>query len=200
MKRKTSVELLTLLLVISIFAICITIRGNSSENNKTSGSVKLNVPYISQKRMGCSEASTAMVLEYYGYDASQEMVKEKIGGFFEELLPGLKKYLPESHYASIKFKSLKKEVEEGNPVIIRIIAPRGLHTVVVVGYEKNENIIFIHDPAIAEYMRVSKETLLNRWISSNFNFPSRNYGWIGSRSFTNFWINMENGHLAIDPK
>ncbi len=200
MKRKTSIGLLTLLLVISIFGICITIGGNSSENNKTSESVKLDVPYIPQEGMGCSEASTAMVLEYYRYDASQEMVKEKIGGFFEELLPGLKEYLPESHYASMNFKSLKKEVDEGNPVIMRIIAPRGLHTVVVIGYEKNENIIYIHDPAITEYMKVSKETLLSRWISSNFNFPSRNYGWIGSRSFTNFWINMENGHLAIDTK
>ncbi|KXA93074.1 hypothetical protein AKJ66_02870 [candidate division MSBL1 archaeon SCGC-AAA259E22] len=100
----------------------------------------------------------------------------------------------------MNLESLKKEIDEKNPVIIRIIMPRGLHTVVVVGYGKSGSIIYIHDPAKTEYMGVSKEILLNRWISSNFNLPSRNYGSIGSESFSNFWRNMKNGYLAINTK
>ncbi|KXA92790.1 hypothetical protein AKJ64_02225 [candidate division MSBL1 archaeon SCGC-AAA259E17] len=200
MERKTVVGFLTVLLIVLIFGFYLSISRDSSRSTKTPGTVKLDVPYISQRKMGCSEASTAMVLEYYGYDASQKLVKEEIGKFFEELLPGLKEYLPKSHYASMNLESLKKEIDEKNPVIIRIIMPGGLHTVVVVGYGKSGSIIYIHDPAKTEYIGVSREILLNRWISSNFKLPSRNYESIGSESFSNFWRNMENGYLAIITK
>ncbi len=135
---------------------------NNPEEN-LSNSVILNVPYISQNEMFCSEASVAMVLHYYGKTQyTQEFVHENIAVNFENMFPEIRNYLENSNFAALRVKDLKKEIDENDPVIIRIIARKIRHTVVVVGYQDNN--IYVHDPAVGENLSITSDKLCKYWI------------------------------------
>jgi len=134
--------------------------GNATEQG--AGRVILDVPFVLQKEWCCSEASASMVLRYYGHDLSQDQINEMGYDRFENMLPLLAKYV-NCKYAFLTTEDLKREIDEGDPVIIRILPPPGsfLHTIVVVGYD-NKN-IYVHDPAVGPKLPVSPQTLLSVW-------------------------------------
>lgn len=125
----------------------------------------LDVPFIFQKPWYCSEASASMVLQYYGYNFTQDQIHNLGYDRFENMLPFIQKYV-NGHYDSLKIDDLKREVDEGKPVIIRVLPGNYLHTVVVVGYD--ENYIYIHDPAVGAYLQTNPKTLLKIWEPTNF--------------------------------
>lgn len=128
----------------------------------------LNVPYVRQKRMYCSEASTSMVLRYYGYDISQEEVHDKIADRFEKMAGPLNDNYLTCHETSLSLEGLKEEIDENDPVMIRLLPSPGKyrHTVVVVGYDE-EN-IYVHDPSPdpklgGENLATDPDELLEIW-------------------------------------
>lgn len=127
---------------------------------KQEGAKVLNVPFVKQKPWYCSEASASMVLKYYGYNISQDDVHNAGYENFETMLPFLNKYI-KCKYATLTPQDLKKQIDQGKPVIIRIVIGEYLHTVVVVGYK--ENYFYIHDPAKGPYVKVSTKELLAVW-------------------------------------
>lgn len=131
------------------------------KNPETSSAVLLDVPFVRQKKMYCSEASTTMVLRYYGYnEITQDYVNENIAINFENMLPRLKNYL-DCSYATLSLKGLEKEINEGDPIMIRLQLKGYYHTVVVVGY--GENFLLIHDPARGKYLKANPEVLQRYW-------------------------------------
>lgn len=148
--------------------------GTSSPKNLYSGVLKdgenshlklLAVPFISQKKLYCSEASATMILHYYGKNKiTQEYVHENISINFEKMLPPLTRYL-DCSYEALRIEGLKREINEGDPIMIRLLIGEVRHTVVVVGY-KTESVI-IHDPERGKNLKMSYETLLNHWIPVN---------------------------------
>ncbi len=131
-----------------------------------SGKVLLDVPFVRQKEWFCSEASASMVLAYYGYNLSQDQINELGYDRFENMLPLLSKYV-RAEYSCLTIEDLKKEIDERNPVILRILLGRYLHTIVVVGYDSMY--IYIHDPGDGPNLPVKPETLLSVWWPTNFN-------------------------------
>jgi len=132
--------------------------GNATEQG--AGRVILDVPFVLQKEWYCSEASASMVLRYYGHDLSQDQINEMGYDRFENMLPLLAKYV-NCKYAFLTMEDLKREIDEGDPVIIRILPGSFLHTIVVVGY--NNKYIYVHDPAVGPKIPVDPQALLFVW-------------------------------------
>ncbi len=127
----------------------------------------LNVPFVHQRPWYCSEASASMVLEYYGYEISQDEIHEMEYESFEVMLPLLQEY-ENCNYASLRVEDLRKEIDEGDPVMIRILLEEYYHTIVVVGYD--ENYLYVHDPAYlnGENRKTDPEVLLDYWKPTEF--------------------------------
>lgn len=143
------------------------LKRDSSEN-----ALLLDVPFLERNpRIGyTSEASTAMVLKYYGYKGlTQDYVYENIGSQFENMYPELGNFLENSSYKSLRIKNLKNEIDENDPVLIQI-QTGSLHTLVVVGY--SENFIYIHDPDRGPYLGIDAESLTSAWVPSDNGYIS----------------------------
>lgn len=132
--------------------------GNGTEQGL--GKVILDVPFVFQKEWYCSEASASMVLRYYGHNLSQDQINEMGYDRFENMLPLLAKYV-NCKYGFLTMEDLKREIDEGDPVIIRILIGRTLHTIVVVGYDNKH--IYVHDPAVGPRLPVNPQALLSVW-------------------------------------
>ncbi len=140
--------------------------GNSGPGPQNSAKI-LNVPFVHQKPWYCSEASASMVLRYYGYNISQDDIHENGYESFETMLPLLSRYV-DCNYDSLDVEGLKKEIDEGDPIMVRIFLGKNRHTIVVVGY--GENYLYVHDPAFAngENLKTDPEVLLNYWEPTGF--------------------------------
>jgi len=125
----------------------------------------LDVPFVRQRSWFCSEASASMVLGYYGYNFSQDQINEMGYDTFENMLPLLSRCI-EAKYSSLTIADLKKEVNEKDPAILRILSDRYPHTIVVVGY--SSKYIYVHDPAVGPSLAVEPEVLLSVWWPTNF--------------------------------
>ena len=125
----------------------------------------LPVPFVRQKPWYCSEASASMVLQYYGFNVTQDDVNNAGFDRFETMLPFLQRYV-NAEYGQLSVEDLEEQVNLGNPVIIRIMAGEYRHSVVVVGYD--ENYIYIHDPAIGPYLKAKPEVLLKVWRPTGY--------------------------------
>lgn len=136
-----------------------------SGNGEIENGKILNVPFVRQNYMYCSEASASMVLRYYGYDISQEEVHDNISDRFENMVEPLSEYLP-CRMKSLGLSDLKKEIDENDPVMIRLQFGRYRHTVVVVGYD--ENFLYLHDPEVSEYMEADPNVLLEYWEPTGY--------------------------------
>ncbi len=93
--------------------------GESGAPEETEGGRILDVPFVHQKGWYCSEASASMVLSYYRYDVSQDEVHDNGYDSFETMLPFLSRFVS-CEYASLSMSDLKDEIDEGDPVIIRV--------------------------------------------------------------------------------
>ncbi len=173
MKKKGSYKLCVtiavtaILLSIGFFIFQREIKFPENGTEQSAGRVILDVPFVFQKEWYCSEASASMVLRYYGHNLSQDQINEMGYDRFENMLPLLAKYV-NCKYGSLTIEGLKREIDEGDPVIIRIL-PRGaraLHTIVVVGYDNKY--IYVHDPAVGLKLTVSPQVLLSVWQSTKY--------------------------------
>lgn len=125
----------------------------------------LDVPFVWQKEWYCSEASASMVLQYYDYDVTQDEVHEKIADRFESMIPPLRQYLS-CDYAYLNLENLRKEINENDPIMIRLRIGKYRHTVVIVGY--TDDYFLVHDPAQGAYLKANPEALLNYWEPTGY--------------------------------
>ena len=125
----------------------------------------LDVPFVRQKPWYCSEASASMVLQYYGFNISQDDVHNAGFDRFENMLPFLQRYV-DAEYRRLSLDELREQIDFGNPVIIRIMAGEYRHSVVVVGYD--EQYIYIHDPAVGPYLKARPSILLRVWEPTGY--------------------------------
>jgi len=137
----------------------------SNSSGPEFGKVILDVPFVPQKEWFCSEASASMVLRYYGYNLSQDRINEMGYDRFENMLPLLSRYVT-AKYSSLTIEDLKKEIDQKDPVMLRILLGRYLHTIVLVGY--SSRYIYIHDPAQGPNLPIEPEVLLRIWWPTNF--------------------------------
>lgn len=156
-------------LIVSIYALALVFAAYSFHQASIVLSpgtkVLLKVPYVRQKPWYCSEASASMVLQYYGFNITQEDVHNQGYECFEDMLPFLQQYV-NCEYRVLSIAELKKELSEGHPVILRLLKGEYRHSVVAVGFD--DDYIYVHDPAISPYYPFSIEKLTELWRPTGF--------------------------------
>ena len=102
-----------------------------------------------------------MVLQYYGFNISQEEINRQGFDRFENMLPLLQRYVEAKYVRGLSIEGVKAELDAGNPVILRLLLGSFRHSVVAVGYDANY--IYIHDPAKGPYLKINPQSLLEVW-------------------------------------
>lgn len=128
--------------------------------------VLLNVPFVKQEPWYCSEAAASMVLQYYGHDVSQYQVHENGYESFENMLQFISRYVNCEYRQGVGISELKDQIDDGDPIIIRILLENFRHTLVVVGYDDNH--IFVHDPGLGKNIKASPEALMYFWEPTDY--------------------------------
>ncbi len=127
--------------------------------------VVLDVPFVKQRPWFCSEASASMLLQYYGFNLTQEEINAMGYDRFENMLPLIQKYLNAS-YAHLTLGELKAQIDMGRPVMVRLEINGIRHTVVVVGYD--ENYIYVNDPARGPAVPVPVKKFMRLWSRTGY--------------------------------
>lgn len=127
------------------------------------GKKVLDVPFVWQKPWFCSEASASMVLGYYGFNLTQDEINAMGYDRFEVLKPLMERYL-DCEYKSLTPEELKREIDEGDPVMVRVRSGPYLHTVVVVGYDGEY--VIVHDPGRGPYLKIEAGELWQKLVAA----------------------------------
>jgi hypothetical protein len=130
--------------------------------------VLLDVPHIRQKAWLCVPTSAAMILKYFGdYHDPQELkslsenhkrASKRNANFtfwvdMRHALRSIGKKWKIQDYPKTSagfrrgFSDIKRSLRVGNPVMVDVHLGQG-HTFVVIGYNENEQVVYVRDPDI----------------------------------------------------
>jgi len=153
-----------------------------NENNKfiPSGNDQkkliINVDFMRQGNMGCSRTCFAMVMHYYNPSITLEMVEKEApkasdGGSQNNLMAVLAEHYGfETHAFPGTIEGLIQLLKSGKPVIVAqypsIPEKKSNHDRVVVGFDKDKEILFVHDPSVGENIPYAYENFLALWESN----------------------------------
>jgi uncharacterized protein YvpB len=150
----------------------------------------LKVPHLDQGWNLCAPTSTSVVLRYYGLAADPEEIKrnapnspfgtgtawdkinlslQKLYGFTWEL----KTFSFDAKGAEEGLTLIRGELDRGNPVVIDIRgaeATGGAHTVTVIGYDRQQGVIYLQDTAryAPGVVAMGEADFIKRWNSQWF--------------------------------
>ena len=127
--------------------------------------VVLDVVFVKQKPWFCSEASASMLLQYYGFNLTQDEINAMGYDRFENMLPLIQKYLNAS-YAYLTLEELKAQIDMGRPVVVRLEINGVRHTVVVVGYD--DRYVYVNDPARGPAKPVPIKKFMRQWSRTGY--------------------------------
>jgi len=106
-----------------------------------------------------------MLLAYYDINISQEEINQRGYYNFEVMLPLLNAYISCS-YVNANYSLVKREIDEGRPVMARIEVNGFRHTVLIVGYDGDH--LLVHDPALGPYVLVDTKDFYGEWRRTDF--------------------------------
>jgi tetratricopeptide (TPR) repeat protein len=134
--------------------------------------ISLPVPYVPQDKDACGAAALAMVLRYWGQEASageiaSALMEPELHGIRGSRLADLAR---ERGMEAIAFAGewavVRDHLAKGRPLVVAIDAGRGrLHDVVVVGLDDRDAAI-LHDPARGPDRRMPVGELERKWAKS----------------------------------
>lgn len=150
----------------------------------------LKVPHLDQGWNLCGTTSTAVVLRYYGLEADPEEIKrhapdspfgtgtawdkinlsiQKLYGFTWEL----KTFSFDAQGAAEGLTLIRAELDRSNPVLIDVRGPEatgGAHTVAVIGYDRQQGLIYLQDTAryTPGVVAMGEDDFIKRWNSQWF--------------------------------
>jgi len=195
MRQKVLITISVVLLLVSIIVPgfwASTIAENSELPTKH---IIENVPFMPQIRGGCAISAFRMQLAYYGTVYAQTYLMNLSGWAYAftyvppygwislepvhtVLFMGEKLGCSVEHYKNQTFenawRTLKEFIAQDKPVFIQ----GRLHSVLAVGYDDDDNLVYIHNPAggpdggyldrenFGAYVPVSLETFENYWRTS----------------------------------
>jgi ABC-type bacteriocin/lantibiotic exporter with double-glycine peptidase domain len=125
---------------------------NQEDLNYLPEIINLNVPYTMQNYNYCGPAALSMVMQYHGFNVSQEDIGEGIvtnkGVTTEKLVKKAESYGFLAHVSTCSFSGLLSVLSQGTPVMARIINNTGNngHFVVVTGYDMQLGLVYLNDP------------------------------------------------------
>lgn len=135
----------------------------------------LGVPFVAQRKDTCGAAALAMVLRYWGDDASHDDVASAL---LEPELHGiagsrLAEFARGRGLEAVAYRgdmgNLREYVGKGRPLIVAWDMGRGrFHDVVVVGFDDARDAVIVHDPAEGASRPIGTAAFENRWRGAGY--------------------------------
>ncbi len=135
--------------------------------------ILLPVPFVPQEKDTCGAAALAMVMGYWGQDASHQAIASAL---VENELHGIRgsrlaDFAREHGMTAVAFIGemavLPAHLAKGRPLVLAIDAGRGrLHDVVAVGFDEERHEVIVHDPARGAERRIAAGALAKKWAKS----------------------------------
>jgi predicted double-glycine peptidase len=135
----------------------------------------LEVPFVAQRKDTCGAAALAMVLRYWGDDATHDEVARTL--LTPELhgIAGsrLAEFARGRGMEAVAYKgdmaNLREFVGKGRPLIVAWDMGRGrYHDVVVVGFDDERGAVLVHNPAEGASRAVEKRAFEKRWAGAGY--------------------------------
>jgi tetratricopeptide (TPR) repeat protein len=135
----------------------------------------LEVPFVAQRKDTCGAAALAMVLRYWGDDATHDDVARTL--LTPELhgIAGsrLAEFARGRGMEAVAYKgdmaNLREFVGKGRPLIVAWDMGRGrYHDVVVVGFDDERGAVLVHNPAEGASRAVEKRAFEKRWAGAGY--------------------------------
>ncbi|MBN1531862.1 MAG: C39 family peptidase [Spirochaetes bacterium] len=175
MKGKRSAVLLLFFLLISAGAEGVGETTSPPAEQDGRGKIILNVQFMKQKHMGCSRTCFAMVMHHYNPAITLEMVERDAprapdGGSRNSLMILLaERYGFTTRAFPGTIDDLLRLLQSGRPVIVAqypsLTDIKSNHDRLVVGFDRNERILFVHDPSVGEGIPYPFDTFNALWAS-----------------------------------
>jgi uncharacterized protein YvpB len=145
-----------------------------------SSSIWLDVPFIKQEKDGCGSATIAMVMQYWQKQQPAANISEadpdviqltlyssKAHGIYAS---DMERYLQQHAFATFSFHGkwddLKQHLEKGRPLIVALKplpAETALHYVVVVGLDREQNVVQVNDAAQRKLLKEDRSSFEKEW-------------------------------------
>ena len=144
-----------------------------------SAGVWLDVPFVKQEKNGCGAASVAMVMQFWqrqqgaapSADSDPARIQQSL---FSRQARGiyaadLKRYLEQRGYTAFAFEGreddLQQHIEKGRPLIVALKPGAGapLHYVVVTGFDRQHNTLWLNDPAERKLLQRALPSFEKEW-------------------------------------
>lgn len=143
------------------------------------GAIWLDVPFVKQDENGCGAASVAMVMQYWerqqglSRNGASDVVRiqrtlysAKAGGIYAS---DLQRYFEQHGYRAFPFaggvENFEQHLGKGRPLIVALKPEGGgtLHYVVVVGIDREQNLVLLNDPAERKLLRREMSGFEKEW-------------------------------------
>ena len=143
----------------------------------------------------CVPANCKMVMDYFGFEQTEDFWKKKTGKYFINGDTGKREYgywedkflkfvKTIGYHGFCKDNSDVKEIEsfikKDITVMVNWFSPKeGAHFSVVVGFDKNK--IFLADPAFGKIKKYELDWFLKRWSDHGLvkkDYPKNDPGWV----------------------
>jgi hypothetical protein len=149
--------------------------------------VWLDVPFVRQEKNLCAAASVSMILQYW--EQSRRAISSDVTSSvppFSEIAIALRSperkgvhgsrirsYLASLGYQVFTFKGewadIEMHISKGRPLIVGLGNSRALdHYVVVVGWDSDENVVLVNDPARRKLLKVDRAQFRMLWEQTSF--------------------------------
>jgi ABC-type bacteriocin/lantibiotic exporter with double-glycine peptidase domain len=158
---------------IAILLICATALASEQVN------LWLDVPFIPQQKDGCGAASIAMVMQYWEQHQGQNVHPEAepakiLGTLYSQSAHGIYasailRYFQQNGYRAFAFAAdqsdLERELQQGRPLIVALKPDSGpaLHYVVVVGLDRQQQLVLVNDPAQRKLLKEDQSEFEREW-------------------------------------
>ena len=131
----------------------------------------LDVPFVPQVEDTCGPAALAMVLRFWGAEASHDALAAELGARELKGVAGsrLAEAARSRGMTAVAYRGdagqLREFVVKGRPLIVAWDMGRGrFHNVVVVGFDGED--VVVHDPARGASRTVKRQTFENAWAGA----------------------------------
>ncbi len=145
-----------------------------------SSGIWLDVPYVKQEPNGCGSAAIAMVAQYWARNGARVPPEAADAGRIQKELyrrgqagiraSDMERYLRAEGFRTFVFRGswedFKPRLSKGQPLIVCLKetgAGSPLHYVVVVGFDWDQNLILVNDPAQRKLLKISRSAFEKQW-------------------------------------
>jgi ABC-type bacteriocin/lantibiotic exporter with double-glycine peptidase domain len=137
----------------------------------------IDVPFVKQEKEGCGAAVISMVMQYWHREADaaqimKQLFSPKAGGIYAS---DMQRYFEENGFRVFAFRAnrsdLQNHLEKGRPLIVCLDEDQKdkfLHYVVVAGFEPEENIVYLNDPAEKKMRKTDWSDFEGQWKRMNY--------------------------------